>query len=99
MSNDRTYPDMEYNPQRFHVLTAVTLIMPAVTTGLGCQKWLVDSLSGIRRKWNVTEIKFVGLQKFTRWGQEFSLLHVVQAGSGAQPASYPMGAGGTLPGV
>jgi hypothetical protein len=26
-------------------------------------------------------------------GEEFSLLHVVQAGSGAHPASYPMGTG------
>jgi hypothetical protein len=31
-----------------------------------------------------------------RWGQEFSLLHVVQTGSGAHPASYPMGTGGSL---
>jgi hypothetical protein len=28
------------------------------------------------------------------WGQEFSLLHVVQTGSEAHPASYPMGIGG-----
>jgi hypothetical protein len=30
-------------------------------------------------------------------GQEFSVLHVVQTGSGAHPASYPMGTGGTFP--
>jgi hypothetical protein len=35
----------------------------------------------------------------SRWGQEFSLLHVVQTGSGAHPASYPMGTGGSFPGV
>jgi hypothetical protein len=29
-------------------------------------------------------------------GQEFSLLHVVQTGSGAHPTSYPMGNGGSL---
>jgi hypothetical protein len=29
-------------------------------------------------------------------GQEFSFLHVVQAGSGAHPASYPMGTGGSF---
>jgi hypothetical protein len=29
----------------------------------------------------------------------FSLRHRVQIGSGAHPASYPMGAGGSLPGV
>jgi hypothetical protein len=34
----------------------------------------------------------------SRWGQEFSLLHVVQTGSGAHPVSYPMGPGGYFPG-
>jgi hypothetical protein len=31
-------------------------------------------------------------------GQEFSLLHVVQTGSGVHPTSYPMGTGGLFPG-
>jgi hypothetical protein len=31
-------------------------------------------------------------------GSEFSLLHVVQTGSGAHPASYPMGTGSSFPG-
>jgi hypothetical protein len=31
-------------------------------------------------------------------GQEFSFLHVVQSGSGAHPASYPMGTGGSFSG-
>jgi hypothetical protein len=31
-------------------------------------------------------------------GQEVSLLHVVQTGSGVQPTSYPMGTGGSSPG-
>jgi hypothetical protein len=30
-------------------------------------------------------------------GQEFSLLHVVLSGSGADPASYPMGTGDSFP--
>jgi hypothetical protein len=30
--------------------------------------------------------------------QEFSLLHVVQTGSGAHPASYPMSTVGSFPG-
>jgi hypothetical protein len=30
--------------------------------------------------------------------QDFSLLHIVQIGSGAHPASYPMGTGGSFPG-
>jgi hypothetical protein len=32
------------------------------------------------------------------WDQEFSLLHVVQSGSGVHPTSYPIGTGGSLPG-
>jgi hypothetical protein len=35
----------------------------------------------------------------SRWGQEFSLLHVVQIGSGVHPAFYPMGTGAHSPGV
>jgi hypothetical protein len=31
-------------------------------------------------------------------GQQFSLLHVVRTGSGALPASYPMGTGGSFSG-
>jgi hypothetical protein len=31
-------------------------------------------------------------------GQEFSLLYVVQTGSGAYAASYPMGTGDSFPG-
>jgi hypothetical protein len=31
-------------------------------------------------------------------GQEFSLLPVVQTGSGVHPASYPMGTGDSFPG-
>jgi hypothetical protein len=35
----------------------------------------------------------------SRYGQEFSLLHVVQTGSEAHPASYPMGTGGKAAGA
>jgi hypothetical protein len=34
----------------------------------------------------------------SRWGQEFSILHVVHMDSGANPASYPMGTEGSSPG-
>jgi hypothetical protein len=34
----------------------------------------------------------------SRWGQTFSLLHVVQTGSEAYPASYQMRAGRSFPG-
>jgi hypothetical protein len=30
-------------------------------------------------------------------GSEFSLHHIIQAGSGSHPASYPMGTGGSFP--
>jgi hypothetical protein len=33
-----------------------------------------------------------------QWGQEFSLLQVVQTGSGIHPTSYTMGTGGSFPG-
>jgi hypothetical protein len=32
----------------------------------------------------------------SRWGQEFSLLHVVQTGSGVHPTTYRMGTGGSF---
>jgi hypothetical protein len=32
----------------------------------------------------------------SRWGQEFSLLQVVQTGSGVHSTSYPMGTGGSF---
>jgi hypothetical protein len=32
----------------------------------------------------------------SRQEQDFSLLHTVQTGSGAHPASYPMGTGGVF---
>jgi hypothetical protein len=35
----------------------------------------------------------------SRWGQEVSLLYIVQAGSGAHPASYPMSIGALSSGV
>jgi hypothetical protein len=31
----------------------------------------------------------------SQWGQEFSLLHIIQTGSGIHPASYPMGMWGS----
>jgi hypothetical protein len=35
----------------------------------------------------------------SRWGQKFSLLHIVQTDSGVHPTSYKMGTGGSFPGV
>jgi hypothetical protein len=36
--------------------------------------------------------------RFPAWAGNFSLHHRVQNGSGAHPASYPMGNGGSFPG-
>jgi hypothetical protein len=41
----------------------------------------------------------MGLEFEFRWGQEFSLLHIVQTGSEVHPASYKMGTGGSFLGV
>jgi hypothetical protein len=35
----------------------------------------------------------------SRWSQEFSLLHIVQTGSGVHPTSYKMGTGGSFSGI
>jgi hypothetical protein len=35
----------------------------------------------------------------SRYGQEFSLLHVVQSGSGVHATFYPMGTGGKAAGA
>jgi hypothetical protein len=35
----------------------------------------------------------------SRQGKKFSLLHIVQTGSGVHPTSYTMGSGGSFPGV
>jgi hypothetical protein len=38
-----------------------------------------------------------GCEFESRQGQELSLLHVVQTGSGIKPTSYPMGTGCSFP--
>jgi hypothetical protein len=55
-----------------------------------------DSVVGIATGYELTtkESEFE-----SGYGQEFSLLRVVQTGSGVQPASYPMSAGGSFPRV
>jgi hypothetical protein len=44
-------------------------------------------------------LKTDGLEFESRWVKDFSLLHVVQTGSEAHPASCPMSTGGSIPGV
>jgi hypothetical protein len=54
-----------------------------------------DSVVGIATGYRLTDRR-VGVQISV--GSEFSLLHVVQSGSCAHPASYAMGSGGSFPG-
>jgi hypothetical protein len=54
-----------------------------------------DSVVGIA---TASGLKTEGSEFESRWGQEFSVLHIVQIGSGVHPASYPMGTGGSFPG-
>jgi hypothetical protein len=54
-----------------------------------------DSVVGIATGYGL-EDQGVGVR--VPGGQEFSLLHVVQAGSGVHPTSYPMGNGCSFPG-
>jgi hypothetical protein len=66
---------------RFHVLH----FRRAVESGAGITQSVLRLATGRTTK---------GSQ--SRWGQEFSRLHV-QTGSGVHPTSYPMGAGGSYP--
>jgi hypothetical protein len=50
--------------------------------------------AGIATGWTTEGSEFE-----SRQGQEFSLLHVVQIGSGVHPTSYPMGTGGKAAGA
>jgi hypothetical protein len=52
-----------------------------------------QSVQGLATGWKAEGSEFA-----FRYGQEFSLLHVVQTDSGSHPASYPMGIGDFSPG-
>jgi hypothetical protein len=54
-----------------------------IAVGIATAYWLDDRGVGVR----------------IRVGSEFSLLHIVQTGSGAHPTPYPMGTGGKAGGV
>jgi hypothetical protein len=46
----------------------------------------------------IIKLHYLNVRFESRYGQEFSLLHVVQTDSGAHPASYSMSTGGSFPG-
>jgi hypothetical protein len=52
-----------------------------------------NSALGIATGWTAEGSEFE-----SRYGQEFSLLHIVQTGSGVHPTSYRMDTGGSFPG-
>jgi hypothetical protein len=56
--------------------------------------WLTDGSEVVRLAmgWTTRKSEFV-----FQWGQEFSLLHIIQTSYGAHPASYPIGTGGSFP--
>jgi hypothetical protein len=54
---------------------------------------IMQSVYQLATGWTTEGSKFE-----SRWGQEFSLPHVNQIGSGAHQTSYPMGNGGSFPG-
>jgi hypothetical protein len=52
---------------------------------------IVQSVWRLATGWTTERSEFK-----SRYGQEFSLLHIIQTSSGAHPASYPMGTGGSF---
>jgi hypothetical protein len=74
----------QYDPMAWHGTYLSTETALSFTFAIATGYGLDDRGSGIR---------------FLTWAGNFSLLHRVQTGSGAHTASYPMGTGGTFPGV
>jgi hypothetical protein len=54
------------------------------------------AVGGIETAYGLDD-RWIGVRVLVR--SEFSLLHIVQTGFGAHPASYPMGTGGKVAGV
>jgi hypothetical protein len=75
-----------YGPPR--PVTGITLLFYIICVSRG-------SAVGIATAFKLDE-RGVGVRVLV--GSEFSLLHIVQTGSGAHPASYPMGTGDSFPG-
>jgi hypothetical protein len=74
---------------KLYTLSRVLMIIAGVWTGnLSTYKWRLAT------GWTTERSGFE-----SRKGQEFSLLHVVQTGSGFHPTSYTMGPGGSFSGV
>jgi hypothetical protein len=64
---------------------------PGITKYIGT--FIAQSVERLAKGWTTQGSEFE-----SRKGQEFSLLHFVQTGSGVHPTSYPMGTGGSFPG-
>jgi hypothetical protein len=59
---------------------------------------LIDLYGRAQSVWRLATDWASGSELESRWSQEFSLLHVLQAGFGVHPTSYPMGTGDYFPG-
>jgi hypothetical protein len=67
-----------------------------ITTCIGISQvaGIAQSVQRLATRWTTEVSEFE-----SRYGEEFPLLHVVQTGSGVHPISYPIGTGGSFPGV
>jgi hypothetical protein len=63
------------------------MILIEITAGIA------QSVKRLAMGWTIDRSEF----EFQN-GQEFALLHIVQTGSGAHTASYPISTGGSFPG-
>jgi hypothetical protein len=65
---------------------------PGCRTIRGRRAGIAQSVQRLATGWTAEGSEFE-----SRWGQEFSLLHIVQTGSAAHPTSYAVGTGGSVP--
>jgi hypothetical protein len=80
--NDQRLFSPQRNELRKFTLYTYIYVIRDKALGIATDYWLGDR----------------GVEFESRWGQEFSLLHVVQTGSGVHLTPYPMGTGGSFPG-
>jgi hypothetical protein len=84
----------------FNWFAFIETILPPKTSAdfqLTTRYWSRDSSVGIATGYGLEDH---GVWEFeSRLGQKFSLLHIVQTGSGVHPTSYTMNTGSSFPGV
>jgi hypothetical protein len=80
-----------FQPWRWKQWSSKTLLIFSELHGV-VRARIAQSVWGVATGWTTKESEFE-----SQWGQEFSLLHVVQTSSGAHLASCPMGTGVLFP--